>query len=89
MVIQAGSVLVRDDNMVLDIPAQQGFAACLIPGEQAEHVFTGRNTLRGEDSPRILAKWADLDGIFVGIWIEDSYDYTFAFFDRAGWKRAV
>jgi hypothetical protein len=78
-VIQAGTVLVRDDSMVLDIPTQQGFAACLIPGEQVGHVFIGSNTLRGENSPHIQAKWADLDGIFVGIWIEEGFDCLFSF----------
>ena len=39
--IQTGTVLVRDDNMVLDIPAQQGFAACLITGEQTGHISSG------------------------------------------------
>jgi hypothetical protein len=77
--IQTGTVLVRDDNMVLDIPAQQGFAACLITGEQRGHIFIGSNTLRSESSPRILAKWADLGEIFVGIWIEDGYECLFSF----------
>ena len=77
-VIQVGTVLVRDDRMVLDIPTQQGFAACLIPGAQVGHVCIGSNTLRGEHSPCIQAKWADLDGIFVGRWTEEGYACLFS-----------
>jgi hypothetical protein len=73
-VLQGGPVLVRDDSLGLDMPTQQGFAACLIPGEQVGHVFIGRNTLRGENSPRMQATWADLDGTFVGRWTEEDYD---------------
>ena len=74
-----GTVLVRDDNMILEIQDPNGASPYLIIGTPRKHFFEGNNQgVQGEHNP-VEAKWAELDGIYLGLWVEDSYDYFFSF----------
>ena len=48
-----GSVLLRTESMVIDIPAQNGYDPCLIERHLAGHVYSGSNTLSHEDPLRV------------------------------------
>lgn len=74
-----GTVAVRPNAMVIDIPGQETTHACLVEGHLAGHVFAGRNTIRQEVPLRIEARWADLGDWFAGIWVEEGKDYLFRF----------
>jgi len=65
-----GTVVVRGEAMVLDLPAQEGAAPILIEGRANGHIYGGVNTLRREDSVRVNAKWTQLGDIFVGVWLK-------------------
>jgi hypothetical protein len=72
-----GTVLVRDREMVLDIP-EGGDSAYLIVGTAHEHWFEGRNS--GQEMLNdVNAKWAAIGNNFVGIWIETGHEYLFSF----------
>ncbi len=60
-----GSVLIRHGNMVIDIPKQPGSPPCLVEGRLIGHVYSGCNTLRQDEPPRIDARWSDLGGLQV------------------------
>lgn len=70
-----GTVLLRDGEMVLDIPGGSG--PYLIVGRVRENAFAGVNTGRGRAN--VEAKWANVGGMYVGSWIEDGYEYLFSF----------
>jgi|AGTN01.1.fsa_nt_gi hypothetical protein len=71
-----GSVVVRDEEMVLDIP--DGDGPYLIAGKKSGHVFAGSNSIRSV-SNNVAARWADIGGRFVGTWVEEGSEYLFAF----------
>lgn len=72
----AGTVIVRDAEMVLDIPGGNG--PYLIAGVSRNHWFEGKNGAYGRQH-EVDAKWADIGGVYVGIWIEGGYEYLFSF----------
>src|SRR5437763_4392273 len=71
-----GTVLVRGGEMVLDIPG--GYGPYLIHGKPQGHHFEGVSSVRGK-SNRVEARWADVGSVYVGVWIEDGYDFLFSF----------
>jgi hypothetical protein len=71
-----GTVLVRQGQMVLDIPG--GGGPYLIVGEAIGHHYEGTNTVRGVCSP-VNARWADVGGMFVGVWFENAEEFLFSF----------
>jgi hypothetical protein len=58
--------------MVLDIPG--GFGPYLVVGKLIGHAFEGRNTAHGMTA-QIEAKWADVGGRYVGLWLEGGEEY--------------
>lgn len=74
-----GTVAIRPEVMVIDIPSQDMTPAYLVEGHLTGHVYIGRNTLQREEPLRIDARWVDLGDCFVGIWIEEGIDYFFRF----------
>ncbi|GIW81589.1 MAG: hypothetical protein KatS3mg105_3396 [Gemmatales bacterium] len=71
-----GSVLVRPGEMVLDIPG--GYGPYLIVGAAHGHRYEGVSSIRGK-SNRVEARWADVGGMYVGVWHEDGEEYLFSF----------
>ena|SRR6266851_3121308 len=71
-----GTVVVRDGEMVLDIPGGNG--PYLIAGKSHGHWHAGTSSVRGK-SNRVEAKWADVGGKYVGVWVEAGYEYLFSF----------
>lgn len=76
---QRGTVLIREDAMVLDIPEQDGVAATLIVGKPHPTHFRGVNTSREEDAIAVDARWADLGDAFAGTWQDENDDLLFKF----------
>jgi len=73
-----GTVLLRNSNMILDLTDPVEGKTYLIIGESYGHYFKGANSSRNAPM-KAEAKWSDLNGIYVGLWVEDGYDYYFSF----------
>jgi len=71
-----GTVLLRDGEMVLDIPG--GCGPYLIVGKAIGHRFEGMNNVRGSTT-QVTARWADVGGMYVGVWQEGGSEYLFSF----------
>jgi hypothetical protein len=71
-----GKVLVRDGGMVLVIPG--GYGPYHIVGKEHKHWYEGTNS----DPKRcneVDAKWTELGGTYVGLWIEEGDEFLFSF----------
>ncbi len=77
-IVLIGTVLLRDSNMVLDIQDPNGAGPYLIVGKHRNHFFEGTNSAHGAVQ-NVKAKWAELDGTYVGLWVENGYEYLFSF----------
>src|SRR5260221_6744960 len=71
-----GTVLIRDREMVLDIPG--GHGPYLIVGKARSHWFEGENSAIGKQYD-VNARWAVVGETFIGIWIEGGWEYMFSF----------
>lgn len=71
-----GTVHLRHKEMVLDIPGGDG--PYMIVGKPRESWFEGSNIVRDRDYDT-EARWAFVGGTYVGLWIEDGYEYLFSF----------
>lgn len=71
-----GTVLIREGEMVLDIPG--GCGPYLVKGKAREHWFEGMNS--DPSGNPVEAKWARLGELYVGVWIESSDDGTDDYF---------
>jgi hypothetical protein len=74
--ILPGTVVVRDDAMALEVYSIYGPYS--VHGRRRNHWFEGENTAPTRQND-VHAKWADVGGVFVGIWIEDGWEYLFSF----------
>jgi hypothetical protein len=74
---EKGTVIVRDGEMVIDIPVD-GKTVYLIIGKSRDHFYEGANSARNE-SPRVHAKWINFGPLFGGRWFEDGEEYLFCF----------
>ena len=74
-----GIVIVRGDEMAIEIPEQNGLASCLGIGNRQGHLFRGRNETRDEDALSISASWCDFGEVFAGVWIEEGNELLFLF----------
>ena len=73
----SGTALLRDGEMVLDIPG--GYGPYLIVGRAIGQHFEGTSSVRGR-SNRVEARWADVgSGLYVGVWYEDGEEFLFSF----------
>ena len=77
---QRGTVVIRADAMVLDIPEQDGIAATLIIGKPHASYFRGCNSVRDRDAIVVDARWADMGEVFAGIWQDENDDLLFRFY---------
>jgi hypothetical protein len=74
-----GTVLIRDHEMVIELPEQNGLAPALVVGECEGHLYRGINEVRDEDALSISASWCDFGEAFAGIWIEEGNEMLFKF----------
>ncbi len=74
-----GTVIVRGNQMVIEIPEQKGFFPSLVQGELDGHVFRGSNNIRGDNALSISASWCDFGEVFAGVWIEEGNEMLFLF----------
>jgi hypothetical protein len=72
-----GDVIVRDGEMLLDIPCPDD-TPYDIHGKATGSFFRGQHHGQPDDLP-VRAKWILLDDTYVGIWIEDGYEFLFKF----------
>ena len=73
-----GTVLIRDDEMVIDIRDPEGASPYLIVGKYHEHVYRGRNAAH-DATAEVQAKWVNIDTEYLGIWIEGGDRIVFMF----------
>jgi hypothetical protein len=76
-----GTVLVRGDEMVLEIdhPSDPSEVPYLIKGhQQTGAFFAGKHHGLPHHEP-VFAKWAQVGDEWVGLWIEDHKEYLFSF----------
>lgn len=71
-----GSVLVRDGEIVLDIPG--GYGPYLIVGKPRLHWYEGTNSATARRF-EVSATWANVGESYVGRWIEANHEYLFSF----------
>jgi hypothetical protein len=76
---QRGTVIIRAEDMALEIPEQDGYAAATVIGKPLGHYFRGGNSSRKADALRVDARWADLGELFAGTWQDEDYDLLFRF----------
>jgi hypothetical protein len=74
-----GTVVIREDAMVVEIPEQDNIAESLIVGKPRGHYFQGSNSSRDPDALAAVACWADLGEAFAGTWQDDNDDLLFVF----------
>jgi hypothetical protein len=74
-----GTVVVRGNEMVLDIPEQNGLAAALIVGKREGQIFRGKSDVRDKDALKISAAWCDFGEVFAGVWLEEDNELLFLF----------
>ncbi len=74
-----GTVVIRDDAMVIEIPEQNGLAAALVIGNKDGHIYCGQNDLRDEYALSISAKWCNFGEVYAGVWIEEGNELLFKF----------
>jgi len=74
-----GTVVIREDAMVVEIPEQDNIAESLIVGKPRGHYFQGSNSSRDPDTLAAVACWADLGEAFAGTWQDDNDDLLFTF----------
>ena len=72
----SGTVVVRDGAIVLDISG--GCGPYLIVGSAHKHWYEGKNSASGRQY-EVDAKWADVGGTYVGIWVEGNEEFLFSF----------
>ena len=72
-----GSVIVRNDEMLLDIESP-GDRPYDVRGKDTGLFFRGNHVGRPGDSA-VDAKWILLDDTYVGRWVEDGYEFFFHF----------
>lgn len=73
-----GTVLVRVNEMILDIQDKQAPTPYLIRGALVKNYYIGTNEFKNPYTD-IDAKWAQVGDSYVGIWIEEGTDYLFSF----------
>jgi hypothetical protein len=74
-----GTVVVRDDAMVIELPEQNGLAAALVIGKKDGPIYRGRNELRDEYALSISATWCNFGDVYAGVWIEEGNELLFKF----------
>jgi hypothetical protein len=73
------TVLLRQGEMVIDIRDQPSSGPYLVCGEKVDHFFAGVDSLEREENVHLVARWALLGDVYVGIWIEEGTEYLFSF----------
>ena len=74
-----GTVLIRDREMVIELPEQGTLAPALVVGRLDGCLYRGSNSMRDDDALSITASWCDFGDAFAGIWIEEGNELLFKF----------
>ena len=72
-------VLERENEMVISIADQPSSPPFLVRGAKQLYFFAGVDSLEHEVSVNVVARWALLGDVYVGIWIENGAEYLFSF----------
>jgi hypothetical protein len=73
------TVFLRPEEMVIDIDSQPSSPQYLVIGKKVEYFFAGVDSLAHEVKVHVIARWALLGDVYVGIWIEEGREYLFMF----------
>jgi hypothetical protein len=73
------TVLLRQDEIVIDIHDQPSSGPYLVCGKRAGHFFAGVDSLEHQEKVHVVARWALLGDVYVGIWIEEGTEFLFSF----------
>jgi hypothetical protein len=81
-------VIRREGEMVTSIPTQPSSGPYLVRGLKNKNLFlAGIDSLKHEQHVHVIARWALLGDVYVGIWIEYGVEYLFSFRLPRGWVR--
>ncbi len=72
-------ILLRHDEMVLDIPSSEEGGRYLVRGKAVNHFWAGVDEVKDDEPVDVVARWSQLGDVFVGIWIENGVEYLFSF----------
>jgi len=73
-------VIRREREMIIDIPDQASSDPCFVRGLQNKCLFlAGVDSLKHAEHVNVIARWALLGDVYVGIWIEAGFEYLFSF----------
>jgi len=72
-------ILLRHDEMVLDIPSTEEGGRYLVRGKAVTHFWAGVDEVQDDEPVDVVARWSQLGDVFVGIWIENGVEYLFSF----------
>jgi hypothetical protein len=75
---EEATVILRDDQMVIDMQEPDGVTKYLIVGKPVGYYFQGVNSA-GPRMPKVRVVWVKLGKVFVGQWLEDGQEYLFSF----------
>jgi hypothetical protein len=82
-------VIRREGEMVMSVPTQPSSGPYLVRGLKNKNLFfAGLDTLKHEQRVHVIARWALLGDVYVGIWIEYGVEYLFSFRLTRGWVRS-
>ncbi len=73
------TVIRRQDEMVISIPEQESSGPYLVCGKKVDYFFAGVDSLAHEIKVHVVARWAPLGDVYVGIWVEEGWEYLFSF----------
>jgi hypothetical protein len=72
-----GTVIIRDDEMVLEVPLP-GDLPYVIVGKLRNGYYEGVHVGQPGDVP-VAAKWVRLAHVWIGTWLEQDIEYLFKF----------
>lgn len=72
------TIRLEEHEMIIDMPEDAGDGPYLIRGKRAAHFYAGAN--EAIDGPRdTIARWTELDDVWIGWWKEAGTEYLFKF----------
>lgn len=80
-----GTVQVRPGEMVIEITDRTRVdGPYTLVGRRRGGAYVASSNIAQHPASPVAAKWAEVDGDYVGLWVEDGTDYMFRFRLPAG-----
>jgi hypothetical protein len=84
--LSKGALLTASEAAGIDLLLTPSSGPYLVCGKKVDHFFAGVDSLEHEEKVHVVARWALLGDVYVGIWIEEGTEHLFSF--RAPRRRA-